>query len=194
MGHIGIRWRDRGTAIAVTTLLALQLLAGAALTACGGGAEEPAAGPVGKTFPSVTGDSLAKAAVTLPDALAGAPAIVLVAPSKESQADAEKWIAALRPKKDVVFMETPVLGSLITRLMQDFINGKMRGGEPRDMWPRIVPMYKDGDKLKEFFGDHGTKLTYVVVVDAGGVIRSFSASGFSDAALADALAAYEGLK
>ena len=142
----------------------------------------------------VTGEALSGEAVSIPGDYAGAPAIVLVAPSKESQADADKWIVALRPRKDVVFVETPVLGSLITRMMQGFINGKMRGGEPRDMWPRIVPMYKDGDKLGEFFGDHGATLTYVVVIDGDGVIRAFSTSGFSDAALADALAAYDELK
>ena len=32
--------------------------------------------------------------------------------------------------------------------------------------PPASPWREDGDKLKEFFGDHGTELTYVVVVDA----------------------------
>lgn len=179
--------------VAPLALAALGL--GAALTACGGGAAaESPSGLVGETFPSVTGESLDGAAVSLPGDYAGAPAIVLVAPSKDSQDDADKWIAALRPKKHVVFVETPILGSLITRMMQGFINGKMRGGEPKDMWPRIVPMYKDGDELKELFGDHGTLRTYVTVIDGDGVIRTFLTSGFSDEALADALAAYEELK
>lgn len=188
-------WRgDRRHAVVVCLVVA-ALACTAALTACGGGgATEPPPGPVGQTFPGVTGEALSGEAVSIPGDYAGAPAIVLVAPSKESQADADKWIVALRPRKDVVFVETPVLGSLITRMMQGFINGKMRGGEPRDMWPRIVPMYKDGDKLGEFFGDHGATLTYVVVIDGDGVIRAFSTSGFSDAALADALAAYDELK
>jgi len=38
-------------------------------------------------------------------------------------------------------------------------------------------MDKDGDALQESFGDRGTKVTYVAVIDAGGVIRAFSAMG-----------------
>jgi len=97
----------RGSAarFAMTLLLVLSSVA---LTACGGADGSAAGDPVGETFPTVTGDSLAKASVTLPDDYAGAPAIVLVAPSKESQSDADEWIEAPRPKKDVVFVETPV--------------------------------------------------------------------------------------
>lgn len=75
------------------------------------------------------------------------------------------------PGSDCVeFIETPVLPSLLTRLIQGFINGKMRGGEPKALWPRIAPMYKDG------------------------VIRAFSAEPFDDALAATVVEEYAKLK
>jgi hypothetical protein len=180
--------------VAVALLIALvaAVLAGAG---CGSGDAAPQPGDelIGKSFPAVEGESLAKKNVAVPVDFAGAPLIVLVAPSKASQPDADKWLAALRPQKEVEFIEVPVLPSLLTRLMQNFINGKMRGGEPRDVWPRIIPVYADGDKLTEFFGERGDESTYVAVLDGDGVIRFFRVGPFSEALRDEVLEQYEAL-
>lgn len=185
--------RAHASAAAVLVLLLVSALA---VVACG--SAEPAPHPgdelIGMSFPAVRGESLAKEDVTVPADFGGAPLIVLVAPSKASQPDADKWIAALRPKDEVAFIEIPVLPSLLTRLMQGFINGKMRGGEPKDMWPRIIPMYKDGDKLTEFFGDRGDKAAYVAVLDGQGIIRFFRAGPYGDALRDEVLEKYEALR
>ena len=70
----------------------------------------------------------------------------------------------------------------------------MRGGEPKALWPRIVPMYKDGDVLKKFFGERGDTATYVAVLDKDGVIRAFSAEPFAEALAATVLEEYAKLK
>jgi len=75
-----------------------------------------------------------------PGDFAGAPLIVLVAPRKSSQSDADKWLRALRANDGVELVETPLLPSLLTRLVRGFINGKMRGEEPKALRPRIVPI------------------------------------------------------
>jgi hypothetical protein len=184
----------RGFVVPLAMAVALVIT----LAACGGGdpvgTARQGSDLLGKTFPSVTGESLAKQDVTLPGDFAGAPLIVLVAPSKGSQPDADRWLGALRTRAGVAFVETPVLPSLLTRLMQGFINGKMRGGEPKVLWPRIVPMYKDGDVLKKFFGEHGDRVTYVAVLDKEGVIRAFTAGPFDEALAAGVLGEYEKLR
>jgi hypothetical protein len=181
----------RRTRCAAAALLC-ALLASVAAGACGG--SSPATAPsdpsVGKALPTVSGKSLAKKVVAVPGDFSGTPTVVLVAPSKASQADAEKWIAVLRPKKDVTFVEVALLSSLLPGPMQGFINGKMREGEPKDMWPRIVPLYKDAGVLKAFFGDHGDESTYVAVLDGGGVVRFFAAAPFSAPAARTVLAEY----
>lgn len=148
---------------------------------------------VGHRFPTVSGKDLTKHVVSIPGDWAGAPVIVLVTPSKGSQPDADRWIAALRTRTGVEFRETPVIDSVVARVMQGFIAGKMRGGLPRDMWPRVIPLFKDGGKVKSFFGDYGDRLAYVVVLDKDGVIRWFSAEGYSDSAGDQVVAAYHSL-
>lgn len=185
--------RPHGVVAAVALLLFVSALA---VIACGSGAPTPKPGDelIGKPFPSVRGESLAKEEVVVPSDFGGAPLIVLIAPSKASQPDADKWIASLGPEEELAFIEIPVLPSLLTQLMQDFINGKMRGGEPKDMWPRIIPIYKDGDKLTEFFGDRGGEAAYVAVLDGQGVIRCFRAGPYSDALRDEVLEQYEALR
>jgi len=56
--------------------------------------------------------------------------------------------------------------------------GKTFPSEPKALWPRIVPMYKDGDVLKRFFGERGDKAIYVAVLDKDSVIRAFLAEPF----------------
>lgn len=187
----------RGMCVFVV-LLATAAAFGIRLAACGAGGQTDAANPgsdlLGKTFPNATGENLAKKDVTVPGDLAEAPLIVLVAPSKSSQPDADKWIGALRMTDGVEFVETPVLPSLLTGLMKGFINGKMRGGEPKPLWPRIIPMYKDGDVLKKFFDERGDQATSVPVLDRDGVIRWFTAEPFDEALAAMVLEEYAKLK
>src|SRR5665647_367223 len=132
---------DRGPVRGICIFVALLVTAAACgirLAACGAGGQTDAANSgsdlLGKTFPNATGENLAKKDVTVPGDFAGAPLIVLVAPSKSSQPDADKWIGALRMTDGVEFVETPVLPSLLTGLMKGFVNGKMRGGEPKALW------------------------------------------------------------
>lgn len=139
---------------------------------------------VGHRLPTVSDKDLTGEIRHLPTDFAGAPLIVLVAPSKQSQADADKWIADLRQRPTVEFRETPVITSKIAGMMQGFIEGKMREGLPEDMWPRVVPLFHDGARLLSFFGDYGDSLAWVSVLDGQGTVRWFAADGYS-AELAD---------
>lgn len=178
-------------------VLVAVTFAAAVLTACGG-AEEPAPPPpeplVGRRFPSVVGDALSGERVRLPEDFAGAPVIIIVAPSSDAQEDADRYLVSLRSRR-VVFAETPVLPSLVTRLTQRYHNGELKETEPRDMWGRIVPLYKDGAVLAGFMGEpEDEALAVVFVLDGNGVIRFMDDGGYDPAALDAAVAAYERLQ
>ena len=177
--------------------LVICIVTGALLaSACG----QPPAPPqptsklVGRLFPTASAKDLTKQVQHIPADYAGKPMLILVTPSKGSQPDADRWIAYLRARPTVGFREVPVIPSGVARLMQDFINAEMRGGLPKDMWPRVVPLYKDGGRVKAFFGDYSDKVAWAMVLDSQGVIRWFHAAGFSDQTAAAAVRAYRGLE
>jgi hypothetical protein len=181
--------RLRRPVAVILCLVAAALLA----SACG---QTPAAPPVktskliGQTFPTAGAKDLSKHVQRIPADYAGAPVLILITPSKASQPDADRWIACLRARPTVRFREVPVIPSAIARAMQGFINGQMRGGLPKDMWTRVVPLYKDGGRVKKFFGSYSDKVAWAMVLDCTGVIRWFHAAGYSDATAAQALKAY----
>ena len=149
---------------------------------------------IGQTFPTASAKDLSKHVQRIPADYAGAPILILVTPSKSSQPDADRWIAYLRARPSVRFREIPVIPSVIARAMQGFINGEMRGGLPKDMWTRVVPLYKDGGSVKTFFGGYGDKVAWAMVLDSRGVIRWFQAAGYSDHTAAESVRAYQDLE
>lgn len=192
-----MRGVGRGKRRCVALLLLAALLAALVAGACGGGEEDvpaPAEPLVGRRFPSVVGEALTGAAVRLPEDFAGAPVIVIIAPSSDAQEDADRYLVSLR-SRGAAFVETPVLASLVTRLTQRYHNGKLKETEPRDMWGRIVPLYKDGAVLAEFIGEvEDEARAIVLVLDRDGVIRFLDGGGYDAATLEAAVAAYESLR
>ncbi len=173
-------------------LVALGLGLSLALVSCGEpGAPAPVEPLLGRRFPSVVGDTLAGTRVRLPEGSAGAPLLIVIAPALEAQEDADRFIVSLRAR-EVEFVETVVLPSLVTRLMQRYHNGELKESEPRDMWARIVPLYKDGAVLAEFLGEiEDETLAIALVLDGDGVIRFYDAGGYSRETLDAAVDAYE---
>ena len=180
----------------VTTLLLCVVAAALLATACG---QKPApprqtSRLIGQTFPAASARDLDKHVQHIPADYAGAPILILVTPSKGSQPDADRWIAYLRARPTVRFREIPVIPSVIARAMQGFINGKMRDGLPKDMWTRVVPLYKDGGRVKRFFGGYGDQVAWAMVLDSAGAIRWFHAAGYTAHTAAEAVRAYRDLK
>jgi len=178
-------------AAAVIVCMAAPLLAGA----CGQKPVPPqqTSKLIGRLFPTASAKDLSKHVQHIPADYAGGPMLILVTPSKGSQPDAGRWIAYLRARPTVRFREVPVIASGVARLMQGFINGQMRGGLPTDMWSRVVPLYKDGGRVKTFFGGYSDKVAWAMVLDSQGVIRWFRAAGYAEHTAAEAVRAYDGL-
>jgi hypothetical protein len=136
--------------------------------------------PVGRRLPEVVGSALSRQRVRLPDDLAGAPAVLLVAYERRAQDDVDRWSAFLtREAPDTVVCEVPTIPSLVWRPLAGWIDSGMRAGVPRELWPRVVTLYRDGAKLRDFLGDRGGGRCHATLIDAAGWVRWFSAAGFS---------------
>lgn len=163
------------------TLLLLCLCAPVALTAFAG---DPAPTPVlGARLPSVRGTSLAGEAVRLPEDLAGAPAVLLVAYRRGTQSDIDRWMAFLEGSHPgLKHLEVPAIASPVWRPLAGWIDSGMRRGVPQDKWSAVVTLYEDAGELKNFLGDPGGYGALVVLLDKAGAVRWFGTGGFSDEA------------
>jgi hypothetical protein len=149
---------------------------------------------VGRRFPSVAGLALSGERVRFPEDVMGAPALLLCAYRRLTQADVDRWAAlAARAWPWLPVFELPIIPALVWRPLQGLIDGGMRGGVPRRQWSRVVTLYEQGGKARAFLGDEGGNRTQVVLLDAAGVVVFHDAGGFSEAASARLAAAVEKL-
>ncbi len=134
---------------------------------------------VGHMFPSVAGRSLAGENVRIPEALAGAPAVLLVAYRRGTQPDTDRWIEMLRRDLPAVrFLELPTIPNVVWRPLAGWIDSGMRRGVPQAMWPNVVTLYEEGGVVRGFLGDAGGLTTHVVLLDAAGRVAWFDAGGY----------------
>ena len=146
--------------------------------------------PIGRRFPGVSGLALSGERVTFPDDLAGAPALLLCAYRRGTQADADRWAAfAGRALPRLAVYELPIIPSRVWRPMQGWIDGGMRGGVPRPQWAHVITLYEDGAEARAFIGDGGGSRTQALLLDEAGVVVFHDAGGFSDEAAGRLVAA-----
>jgi len=142
-------------------------------------------GILGRRFPSVTGRALSGEVVHFPEDLAGAPALLLCAYRRGTQADADRWAAfAERELTGLAVYELPIIPSPVWRPLQGWIDAGMRGGVPASLWSSTVTLYGQGAAARDFIGDSGGLRTQVVLLDDAGVVAFHDAGGFSEEAAA----------
>ena len=149
----------------------------------------------GRRFPAVAGTALSGEVVRFPDDLAGAPALLLCAYRRGTQADVDRWAAfAARELPRLAVYELPIISARVWRPLQGWIDGGMRGGVPAAQWQRVVTLYEDGAQARAFVGDGGGWRTQVVLLDAAGVVAFHDAGGFTEKAAARLTAAAAALE
>ena len=150
---------------------------------------------LGRRFPSVSGRALSGDVVRFPEDLAGAPALLLCAYRRGTQADADRWAAFVERRfPDLATYELPIIPSPLWRPLQGWIDGGMRGGVPPSLWSTTVTLYGQGATAREFIGDSGGLRTQVVLLDPTGVVVFHDAGGFSEEGAAALAAAVETLE
>jgi hypothetical protein len=147
-----------------------------------------ATNPVGKRLPSISGQTLSRSKVRFPESLAGYPAVLLVAYRRGTQQDLDRWIGFISANApEVVWYEVPAIPSVIWRPLAGWIDSGMRSGVPQDKWSRVVTLYEDAAKLRDFIGDNGRDLTHMVVLNSEGTVVWFNTNGYSEEAASELL-------
>lgn len=151
----------------------------------------PLRDPTGERFPTVTGEALDGKEVRFPDAVAGRPAVLLVAYERQTQFDVDRWLLGLlQGKLQATLFELPTIPGAIPGLFSGTIDEGMRGGIPSEDWGAVVTIYEDGDKLARFTGnDERRNSARVIVLAPDGTVRYFHDRGYSARLVAEVLAA-----
>ena len=156
------------------------LLALAVLHALGCAAPHPRRDPTGETFPSVRGTSLDGEAFARPEALAGAPAVLLVGFEQDSQFDLDRWILGLvQAGAEVRILEVPTIPGLVPGLFADDIDGGMRRGIPEEDWGSVVTLYDDAPAVARFTGNEDPLPGRILLLDGEGRVVFFHDRGYS---------------
>ncbi|MBL8843987.1 MAG: hypothetical protein JNL90_20860 [Planctomycetes bacterium] len=168
------------------SLLPLLLSLACSMTACR--SERPAPPALdGALFPSVAGEALDGRKVELPGAVAGAPAVLLVAFEMETQFDCDRWLLGLvQAQTPVAVLEVPTLPGMVPGLISGTIDAGMREGIPSEDWGVVVTLYgDDAERLFEFTGGVRDRNARVLLLDRDGRVVWHHARGYSARLLAE---------
>jgi hypothetical protein len=160
----------------------LMIIASLLLSACS--TSYPNQAITGQVFPSVSGQTLEKELMTLPDDLTGEVALLLIGYKQDSQFDIDRWLIGLdMTQTQVPVFEVPTIQGLFPRMFSTLIDNGMRSGIPKPLWKGVVTIYKDGDKVQAFTGNAQPNNARVVLLNAQGKVIYFHDQGFSVDAL-----------
>lgn len=139
---------------------------------------------IGKSFPTITGFSLDEKEWELPQEWNDQVTLILAGYVQDSQFDIDRWLIGLDMKKVVVAVyELPTIKGLVPRMISSRINEGMRSGIPKQLWSKVITIYKDGAKIQKFTGNENPRNARVILLDKKGMIRLFIDEGFSVAGL-----------
>lgn len=159
-------------------LLAVALAAVAATTGCT--SPIPRRDPTGEPFPTVAGRSLADDPITLPDDLAGEPALLVVGYVQDAQFDIDRWLLGLiQGDVAVRTLEVPTVRGLVPGLIRGTIDGGMRGGIPEAYWGDVVTVYGDAEAIAAFTGTERPRNARVLLLDPEGRVVWFHDEGYA---------------
>ena len=138
----------------------------------------------GKAFPLVTGETLEKNLVKIPNDFNKPFTLLLVGYKQDSQFDIDRWLIGLDMKKTPVDVyEIPTIQGLFPRMFSTVINNGMRRGIPKPLWKGVITIYKDGDRVQAFTGNENPNNARVLLLNEEGKIVYFYDDGFSVSAL-----------
>ncbi len=107
--------------------------------------------PVGQLFPSVSGTTLEKDEVELPDLFVGEKTVLLLGYKQNSQFDIDRWLIGLDMTQTAVkAYELPTIKGLAPRFFKGYIDDGMRAGIPKELWGGVITIYEDGAKIQSF--------------------------------------------
>jgi hypothetical protein len=135
---------------------------------------------IGKRFPDVSADSLAKTRESIPESAKGKVTLVVVAFLQQSQPQLDSWLGPFAErfggKDSFTFYEVPMISSGY-KFMRLIIDSGMRGGIPKEKHKNVVTMYGDVEKyMKEL--NLEAQFGHAFLLDKEGIIR-WQGKGFA---------------
>jgi hypothetical protein len=135
---------------------------------------------IGKKFPEVKDESLAKIPVSIPDAAKGKVTLVVISFLHQNQSQLDSWLEPyvdkFGTKESHTFYEVPMISDGY-KFMRPMIDGGMRAGIPTAKHKNVVTMYGDVEKyIKGLNLD--PKYGYAFLLVREGIIR-WQGQGFS---------------
>lgn len=139
---------------------------------------------IGQKFPTISGESLEKNEVILPENFTGEHTLLLIGYKQDSQFDIDRWLIGLdMTQTHVDTYEIPTIQGLFPRMFSTMIDNGMRRGIPKELWKGVITVYKDGDKVQAFTGNEKPNNARVILLNKEGTILYFYDDGFSVSAL-----------
>ncbi len=135
---------------------------------------------IGKKFPEVTAESLAKVQESIPDSCRGKVTLIAVAFLRENQSQLDSWLEPFIKKfggqENFTFYEVPMISSGY-KFMRFIIDNGMRGGLPEFKHKHVVTIYGDVQSYIDAL-NLDPRLGYAFLLDTKGIIR-WQGQGFS---------------
>lgn len=136
--------------------------------------------PVGEMFPNISGESLEKTEVKMPEYFKGFQVVLLLGYDQDSQFDIDRWLIGLdMTNTDIKAYEVPTIQGMLPRMFSSFIDEGMRSGIPKELWGGVITVYADGAELQEFTGNENPNNARVLLLDENGKVIYFYDRGFS---------------
>lgn len=120
------------------------------------------------SFPSIEGENLLGAKVSLPDAAKGHPAAIVIGFTHASQNQTQPW--TLRLQSDFGAYSIAVLEDA-PRLVRGMATSGIRGSVPKNLRDHFLIVVKGEKLLKEAAGFERPDDAYLVLLDSAGVIQ-----------------------
>ncbi len=139
---------------------------------------------VGKTFPTIVGQTLEKTPLTIPTDFTDDHTLLLIGYVQNSQFDIDRWLIALDvTQTQVKVYEVPTIQGIFPEMFSTVIDNGMRSGIPKPMWKGVVTVYSDGEKVQAFTGNENSANARVLLLNKAGEILYFYDQGFAVDAL-----------
>ena len=118
------------------------------------------------TYNSNVGNSLSGKKWNLPKDFKSKKTLLLIGYKQNTQFDIDRWLIGLDTRKvKVDLYEIPTVSGLIPYMISDKIDGGMKSGIPEKLWPIVITVYGDADKIIKFTGNQNGLNARILLLD-----------------------------